>query len=121
MLNALHGDKQEGEKELIVAVKKYITKNMKMKLSMKELSSQFGFVPSYLSMIFREAEGKSPTEYLTDLRIENAKKLFLQSTDMAINEIAERVGFSDPLYFSKVFKKVTGITPSQYRNQMNMK
>lgn len=50
-----------------------------------------------------------------------AKKLFLQSTDMAINEIAERVGFSDPLYFSKVFKKVTGITPSQYRNQMNMK
>lgn len=121
MLNALYGDKQEGEKELIVAVKKYITKNMKMKLSMKELSSQFGFVPSYLSMIFREAEGKSPTEYLTDLRIENAKKLFLQSTDTAINEIAERVGFSDPLYFSKVFKKVTGITPSQYRNQMNMK
>lgn len=113
--NILEEGDGEEEQELIDEVKKYLKNNMKMKLSMKDLSNEFGFVPSYLSMLFREAEGKSPTEYLMQLRIDKAKKLLKYDSISTIQDVAQEVGFQDPLYFSKVFKKATGVTPSKFR------
>lgn len=105
----------EEEEELVECVKSYLKKNIAKKILMKDLAKDFGFVPSYFSMLFRNAEGKSPTEYLMDLRLEWAKKILKQEITMPVREVAERVGFQDALYFSKVFKKKTGMTPSRFR------
>lgn len=70
--------------------------------------------PSYLRHLFREQTGKTLTEYITELRISEAKKL-LRSTDDSILSIALAVGFNDQSYFSKVFQKSVGTSPSRYR------
>lgn len=69
-----------------------------------------------LSKLFNEYLGEPPTKYLTNFRIQKAKMLLLQ-TNHKINEIALAVGFSDPLYFSNVFHKITGLSPRDFRNQ----
>jgi YesN/AraC family two-component response regulator len=71
---------------------------------------------SYLRKLFKAETGKSPMEYLMDLRMENAKQL-MSNTSLTIKNVASLVGFSDPYYFSRAFKKVTGKYPSQWRNE----
>lgn len=63
---------------------------------------------------FKDFTGSSPQAYLTDMRIEQAKDL-LSNTSFQIAEIAELVGYSDPLYFSRIFKKKTGYSPNEYK------
>ena len=62
---------------------------------------------------FKEETGMTPIEYITDLRIKNAKNL-IENTSLKICEVASVVGYENPLYFSRVFKKITGISPSKY-------
>ena len=71
---------------------------------------------SHLSLIFKEAMGTTFTHYLTQLRIKKAKHL-LSSTDMMVYEITTSVGYENPTYFSTVFKKATGLSPKEYRNE----
>ena len=78
------------------------------------MSDHIGFNPTYFSVFFKKETGKNFSEYLTELRIKNAK-LYLISTNMDIADIAEEVGYNDLKYFSKLFKKLTGINPSEYR------
>ncbi|MBQ7232346.1 MAG: helix-turn-helix transcriptional regulator [Bacillales bacterium] len=68
----------------------------------------------YFITVFKQCTGVSPQRYRTNLRIEEAKKLLL-NTDMSSESIANAVGYSDPLYFSRVFKKYTGISPKFFR------
>ncbi|AEJ18205.1 response regulator transcription factor [Gracilinema caldarium] len=69
--------------------------------------------PAYLSRIFTEYLSTTFIDYLTDLRISEAQKL-IKNTNMSIKEIASKVGYSDPNYFGKCFKKITGYTPTDY-------
>ena len=71
---------------------------------------------SRFSSIFKEATGRTFTEVLIEVRIRNAKRL-LRQTSLRNYEIAEKVGFSDPHYFSHVFKKMTGKTPKEYARE----
>jgi two-component system, response regulator YesN len=70
--------------------------------------------PTYLSLIFKMNTGKTFIEQLTDIRIEKAKKM-LQTTCLKNYEVAENVGYQDPRYFSQIFKKKVGVSPSEYR------
>ncbi len=70
------------------------------------------------SHLFTETMGVSPHRYMLDLKINKAKQLFRQ-TDLNVREVAEFVGITDPLYFSRLFKKHTGVTPTDYRNENN--
>lgn len=72
-----------------------------------------GISKSYFSHTFRKRMGVSPVQYLNTQRIEKAKE-FLLSNSMSISTIARLVGFDDPLYFSRVFKKHTGIAPQMF-------
>lgn len=73
--------------------------------------------PSYFSKLFRNSMGMTFTDYMTNLRLEEAKRL-LEVTSMRVSEIAERLGFTDIAYFSNTFKKNCGLTPSEYRRHV---
>ncbi len=73
--------------------------------------------PNHLSMIFSQETGLTFIEYLTKLRIAKAKKM-LKSTNMRTSEIAFKVGYNDPHYFSNVFKKAVGCAPTNFRENI---
>lgn len=83
-------------------------------LSLNQLAAQVNFSPSHLSMIFSQQTGQTIIKYLTDCRLNKAKEL-LRCTTKKTNEIANEVGYKDPHYFSYLFKKTQGMTPTQYR------
>jgi two-component system response regulator YesN len=89
-------------------------------LSLVDVATRFHFDPTYFSKLFKAFNKESFIEYMTRLRIEKACDLLLNS-NMKIHEIAELVGYENQRYFSQVFKKVTGNTPSDYREHMERK
>ncbi|WP_454192831.1 response regulator [Paenibacillus sp. Marseille-Q7038] len=101
--------------ELIEKVKLYIRQNYHNdQLSLYETSKQIGVSSSHLSKVFSQETGQTMTEYLTATRIGKAK-VMLKTTRCKTFEIAFQVGYSDQHYFSNLFKKVTGMTPMEYR------
>lgn len=105
-----------GSSKIVEGIVKYMNKNFREKLTLKDSANHFHVNQSYLSVLFKHEMGKSFTEYLTMLRLQEAKKL-LRNTALNLTHIAYQCGFEDQSYFSKVFRRVEGITPSQYRNQ----
>ena len=84
-------------------------------LSLNTLAAQVNFSPNHLSAIFKQETGQPFIKYLTDYRMNAAKEL-LSGTSKKSNEIGILVGYKDPHYFSYLFKKTQGVTPTQYRN-----
>lgn len=96
-------------------VMRYIEENYAdEELSLNLLASHVNFSPSHLSMIFSQQTGQTIIKYLTDYRLNRAKEL-LRCTNKKNNVIAMEVGYKDPHYFSYLFKKTQGMTPTQYR------
>ena len=83
---------------------------------MNSVSSNVGLSPSYFSTVFARETGQTFKEYLTDIRMEKAKEL-LMCTSMQTAEIGYEVGYKDPHYFSFIFKKKQGCSPTEYRNR----
>ena len=84
-------------------------------LSLNTLAAQVNFSPNHLSAIFKQETGQPFIKYLTDYRMNVAKDLLRRSSKKS-NEIGIMVGYKDPHYFSYLFKKTQGVTPTQYRN-----
>lgn len=101
---------------IVYGVKQYIDHNYSASLSLDQLAAQVHLSSSYLSKLFKREMGVNLSTYILNTRIERAKFL-LRTTDKKAYEIAEAVGIYDPVYFSKIFKKVTGLKPKQYREQ----
>lgn len=95
----------------------YIRDNYQTSISLQDLADYTYVSTYYLSRMFKKEIGKNFVEYLNDYRIKKAKK-HLEDFELKTYEIAELVGIPDPHYFSKLFKKHTGITPTDYRNQV---
>ena len=100
---------------IIYEVKQYIDENYSANLSLDALAAQVHLSPSYFSKLFKREIGENLSTYILQTRIEQAKFL-LRTTDKKAYEIAEAVGIFDPVYFSKIFKKVTGLKPKEYRD-----
>lgn len=83
-------------------------------LSLAEVAAHVHFSPNHFSVVFNEETGSTFKDYLTQLRIEQAKKL-LRMSHCKCSEVAYQVGYNDPHYFSLIFRKKTGLTPQQYR------
>ena len=92
----------------------YFHQNYGYALSRLQIAEAIGVSEDYLSRIFRQEMDVSPWEYLNRYRILQAKEL-LRSTSDAVKNVALQVGFTNPAYFSRVFRNVTGISPSAYR------
>lgn len=95
----------------------YIHKNYARNLNIEELAAREHLSPSRFRTLFKERTGLSPMDYLTALRINHARQLMSQ-TELTMCEIADMVGYEDQLYFSRIFKKRTGFTPSAYRRSL---
>ncbi len=84
-------------------------------LTLTDLCEAFHISRPYMYKLFRKFEGTSFNEYLTRRRIEAAKRLIAESPSMPLKDVAQYVGYQDQFYFSRVFKSLTGIPPSEYR------
>lgn len=98
----------------------YIKNHYADPLTLTDVAKYFHFNPSYLSSYFSSHKGEGFIEYLNRVRIEEASKLLIEGST-TISEISRMVGYSDHSYFCKVFKKMTGLSPSQYRRKQNTK
>jgi len=98
----------------VAAVRNYINDHMKEEITLASLAEQFHFSPQYLAKKFKEEYGTTIMSYLTQLRMDKACSLLIH-TELTIHEVAEESGFDELNYFSKVFKKHFGMSPSSYR------
>lgn len=105
---------QEKERKPVLNAVEYIKKNYNQKISLEEIAEQGGFNTTYFCELFKKETGKTFTAYMTDIRMEEAKKL-LRDTNMPVYEIAEAVGYKDSKFFSQQFVKTVGIKPMEYR------
>jgi two-component system, response regulator YesN len=101
---------------IIRKTREFIRANYKKKIRLADISKAVYLSPYYLSHIFKKETGSTLLEYLTKVRIEEAKQL-LENTSWNITRISFEVGYSDQSYFCKVFKKLEGIPPYKYRKQ----
>lgn len=102
---------------LITEAKEFIVKNYQEEtLSLSDVADQVGLSSSHFSTTFKQETGKSFVEFLTSVRMDKAKEM-LCFTDMKASQISYEVGYKDPHYFSYLFKKTQGCTPSEYRSR----
>lgn len=94
----------------------YISLHYSEDFSIEDVASFVGYCPNYFSHTFKKHMKKSFSRVLTEYRINHAKRL-LKKPHLRISEIAEQVGFHDPHYFSHLFGKITGVSPSEFRKQ----
>ena len=103
----------EGRNVILKAIE-YINNNFKKDIMLEEVASFVNISSFYFSKIFKEYTGKNYVDYITDLRIEVAKEK-LREGIISIKEICYEVGYNDPNYFSRVFKKIEGLSPTEYK------
>lgn len=105
--------REQSETRPIRSVKKYIEEHYDEAVKLEDMSSMIGFNPNYFSGMFKKQTGMNFSEYLTHVRIERAKQFLVEGKLSAI-DIAERIGYSDAKYFYRIFKKTTGLTPTEF-------
>ncbi|MES2388127.1 MAG: helix-turn-helix domain-containing protein [Bacteroidota bacterium] len=111
------GQKAHGD-DMVKKAQAYIESNLQEKISMEDLSSQFSVGRRNFDRRFIKATGNTPVEYSQRVRIESAKKAF-ETCNKTINEVMYEVGYSDVKAFREVFRKITGVSPLEYRSKYN--
>ncbi|NMA82631.1 MAG: response regulator [Epulopiscium sp.] len=110
----LNKKKNEHSNYLVTAVQKYIHNHYTEKLSLQEIATKFNVSPNYLSFLFKKYSNINFSNYVSSVKIQHAKTMLVHNK-MNIQDISEYLGFNNPYYFSKVFKKFTGHTPKEYQ------
>lgn len=114
-----HADKKNRKvdtEEFIVSILDYTEQNMNQPLTLQSVCSIFGISQTYFSRLLRKYKEMSFNEYLTAIRIEKAKQLITSNPKLPLKEISLMVGYNDPFYFSRVFRSITGVPPSDYHS-----
>ena len=108
--------KQSKTTKDISFIKHYLETYYHESIQLEDLASMTHLSRFYISHSFKKEIGMSPMEYLIDIRIKESK-ILLRTTNYSISQVADIVGFTTPTYFSKQFRKSTGISPTDYREQ----
>lgn len=96
-------------------IQAYIDENLTKRLTLADVAGVFGYSQSYISTLFGKYSALGFTDYVNNAKIEKAKKLLANQGSM-VYEVASELGFESPFYFSKVFKKVTGVSPTTWQS-----
>lgn len=94
---------------------RYMEQNLDRNLTLEDLADEFELSKSYLNYIFQKYTQHAPLSFFTALKVKRACKL-LRSTNLPVYAVASRLGYEDPYYFSRIFKKNVGVSPREYRN-----
>lgn len=105
---------QNNETPHIKSIKQYVAKHYKEKITLTEIANEVHIAPEYCSSLFAKQVGISLFDFISKMRIEEAKSLII-TTDYSFTKVAELCGFDDYNYFSRVFKKVVGVPPKDFR------
>ncbi len=100
--------------ETIDAVIHFMKENVGRRLTLQEIADHSGMSPSHFSSLFQKKTGYSPVKYFNQLKIQKACH-YLDFTDMKVNQISPSLGFDDTFYFTRIFTKIMGVSPSEYR------
>ncbi|WP_152401612.1 response regulator [Paenibacillus cellulositrophicus] len=114
-LEKVYGLRSEMGGKAVEIVKRWIAEHYSEHAELNTLAAMVYLTPSYLSKLFKQETGLTLTEYITHVRLKNAKRLLRTETNMKVHQIGAEVGYADPAYFNKLFKKVVGVTPNEYK------
>lgn len=103
------------DSKVIKVLLEYIDKHYFKEISLQDLSREVYLHPVYLSKVFKQEVGKNFVDYLTEVRIQKAR-IFLKDVSLKVNDVCSMVGYQSSKHFSKQFKRLTGVTPTEYRN-----
>ncbi|WNS41416.1 response regulator [Paenibacillus sp. MMS20-IR301] len=114
-LTAIRTHRLELSVTAVETIKRWITANYNQHADLNTLAGMVYLTPTYLSKLFKQETGLTLTDYMIEIRIRTAKGLLKNAPDLKIHEIGSEVGYPDPAYFNKLFKKVVGVTPNEYK------
>lgn len=97
----------------------FIRQNHTARITLDDLCRHCAISKSQLTRYFKEVFGKTPVQYIIELKLNSAKELFLNSPQLSIKNVANELGFEDQHYFSRIFTKNTGERPSEYKYRVN--
>lgn len=110
------GRKESVSNDIVTAAIHYMKENLEKKLTLADLAIHTGYSPSHFSVLFSKRTGYAPLTYFNQLKIQQACQL-LDFTDMKINQICYKIGIEDTYYFSRLFSKIMGMSPREYKKQ----
>lgn len=113
-INNINSNREKEMDSIIIGAKKYITENYSKDLSLEEVAHKMAVSPYYFSKLFKKKTGENFIDCVTKIRIKRAQEL-LRETGKSIKVISHSVGYNDPNYFSRVFKKITGMSPREFK------
>lgn len=105
-----------GNRRLVLQLKKVIEENYNLGITLELLAKQFHYSPTYISKVFKQQMGCNINKFINKLRMQEAKRL-IETTDMKIMAVSEKVGFKDYMYFIKQFRKYYGCTPGSIKKK----
>lgn len=105
------------KKYVVEQIVSYFEDHYSDKISLDTIAENMYLSPFYISKIFKSETGDTPIRHLINIRLERARELLLQGSEMSVQEVAAAVGYDDAYHFSKLFKKYYGKSPSQIRKE----
>ncbi|QDP42194.1 response regulator [Radiobacillus deserti] len=108
---------KSSQKEIVQMIKMYIKENYANNLTLNDIATHLNFSVDYLGKLFKKHTGMSPIKYITNLRMNEAKRLLSTNVDMDIQTVGKLVGYKDPHYFSRAFKNKTGYYPTEFQKE----
>lgn len=109
-------ESQSGDADVIAEIKRFVKSNIENRITREMIAEHINFSPDYLGRIFKRETGLSLSEYIMEQKVERARELLDEDVD-TIGNIAVRLGYSSFSYFSEVFRRLTGIAPSDYKRK----
>ena len=112
--------KESMENHLVIEIKKYIEDNLESTIRVTDICHKFGYSKSYLSRLFHEQCGETLANYTVRMKIRKARQL-IREGNLNFAQISSLLDFDNPQYFSRVFKRVTGMSPTEFKHSLEFK
>ena len=112
-------DKESMENHLITSIKSFITEGINRPFAISDLCAATGYGKSYLSRIFKEQTGNTISRYASEKKIKEAKRL-IRENELNFSQISDRLSYDNPQYFSRVFRRITGMTPTEFKTSLDI-